>query len=895
MPAVAIGLLMIAGLLAFGILIYLKKDNTTTTIEVPEGSTARVDAQGGVTLELPTALPSGSEGKANADKPSGTSRSKGPAGSPFVASLDNGVAVEMVPRASETAVEKATQRIFDALESPTKVAKTFNLSGRKEEAGHEVPKDQPLAEDEVTTIEGWWDLVRVEKGRRGDESWAAIFGQYQPIDPATTSRFVFDDLGSGNPGLPGLSITRLGPAPESWGRQGSPLGGGWFSDGFTYRIDPDATPKTVDLIQGLSPSGQPAEPSALGIYDIQGDQLKICLATCMPAIKHNRPPKSFSPRPESGEVLFVLRRHRLSDDEKAMQGHWNVGTRVRDGRPEPREKLKDNSFWISSGGVTIWEGQNQSESGAFTLDTAKQPKEITIILSEYEQGKEVIKRLCGIYEYHADRLTIAYRQGGPPPQKFESTPGSGVTLLVLEWQDMRAGGNGTDMIGVQAVPAAATHDHIQRAIVANLKANERLYSDIDVVITDEYVDSQRPQQSDAHFQPTLSHTGVIHYVKQQGMFHLDIQQNAQKLNGNQEVETIARNRLRLFDGTTSRTLESTEASIVAGPTLDSSMISPHMLIIQPAGYPVPLSTYLEGDVPMRAHRGIKVDPQTHIAAMYLGDEVVDGLSCHKVAIEHIIRPAGILHSGWVLWLARDRNYLPIQCDGYTYSCSNTVRVGHAVARDLREIVPGVWFPHEVVITAYNSDTVRQHKRQEVGWRECYTVKSVSLAPHYPDTFFRDLEIPDGTPVRCLDEQGKTVRRYVQGKPQPNGAASAPGDSAIKQGTPAGGFKPIPPEAAKVMDEMHAIMTGPFRKAEEHNDVDAQKELIGSHASKQKELEQLLLRTEAERPFAEAQDRIKALQDAMRAGDDEQCKALRRQIEEEGPRLEQLIRGNISAR
>ena len=52
--ATAVGLLFFGGLmLACGILIHIKKDNKTTTVEVPEGSTAHVDAQGDVTLELP--------------------------------------------------------------------------------------------------------------------------------------------------------------------------------------------------------------------------------------------------------------------------------------------------------------------------------------------------------------------------------------------------------------------------------------------------------------------------------------------------------------------------------------------------------------------------------------------------------------------------------------------------------------------------------------------------------------------------------------------------------------------------------------------------------------------------------------------------------------------------
>ncbi len=50
--AAAIGLLFFGGLGLAGIIIHLKKDNKTTTIEVPEGSTAHVDSKGDVTLEL---------------------------------------------------------------------------------------------------------------------------------------------------------------------------------------------------------------------------------------------------------------------------------------------------------------------------------------------------------------------------------------------------------------------------------------------------------------------------------------------------------------------------------------------------------------------------------------------------------------------------------------------------------------------------------------------------------------------------------------------------------------------------------------------------------------------------------------------------------------------------
>ena len=311
-------------------------------------------------------------------------------------------------------------------------------------------------------------------------------------------------------------------------------------------------------------------------------------------------------------------------------------------------------------------------------------------------------------------------------------------------------------------------------IVANVRANEQRYADIDVTVTDEYVDSQ-PVLSDGHFLPVTRYAVEIHYVRQTGMFHLSVQGSAQRKNAKQETETVARDRMRLFDGTTSRALEGRNANLVDGLTLDSYMISPHMLILKPGGHPVPLSTYLGGDGPMRACRGFKWEGRIHIQTEYQGDEVVEGHPCHRVRIMHVIQPSGVHHSSWVLWLATDRNLIPIRCDGYTYWASKTTPVGRSVARDLREIAPGVWFPFEVINTAYNIDTVHRHNRQEVGWQARYTVKSVSLEPRYPRSFFSDLKIPAGTYVYHIDANGKIVRSHVQGAPEGKaGDCSHPG-------------------------------------------------------------------------------------------------------------------------
>jgi len=88
-------------------------------------------------------------------------------------------------------------------------------------------------------------------------------------------------------------------------------------------------------------------------------------------------------------------------------------------------RLRDDSenrlyIWTESPGK-----KPSSEGGPFALDETKQPKRFVV-----RTGDD--KELAGIYMLSGDRLTIAYCRGDKPPEKFESKPGSGVTLLVLQ-------------------------------------------------------------------------------------------------------------------------------------------------------------------------------------------------------------------------------------------------------------------------------------------------------------------------------------------------------------------------------------------------------------------------------------------------------------------------------
>jgi uncharacterized protein (TIGR03067 family) len=212
-------------------------------------------------------------------------------------------------------------------------------------------------------------------------------------------------------------------------------------------IDHTKTPKTLDLME----SGMP--PLAQGIYEVKGNQLKICLARYVASMSGNERPKDFSIAPNSGDVLLVLEHYQPVGDEKAIQGEWAITSATEDGRviAEDEVSLKSLNFGDGIiGNERFWvHGQTGNGAnahkiaglyhGKFVLNPAGTPRSITLFnyLNDPETHGGIpvavgIQKDAGIYKFDGDRLTIAFRAGDKPPESFESKPGSGVTLLVLE-------------------------------------------------------------------------------------------------------------------------------------------------------------------------------------------------------------------------------------------------------------------------------------------------------------------------------------------------------------------------------------------------------------------------------------------------------------------------------
>ena len=154
-----------------------------------------------------------------------------------------------------------------------------------------------------------------------------------------------------------------------------------------------------------------------------------------------------------------------------------------------------------------------------------------------------------------------------------------------------------------------------------------------------------------------------------------------------------------------------------------------------------------------------------ITPSYDGDDVIDGLRCHRLKVFYN-------EDRWkddqgpavrFLWVAPERNYLPIRSESHARGTrrpgGSPLRLGRA--EDLREISPGVWFPFRVIRDNNMPRIDPEIGKRKVANREVLTFQKAELDPHYDISLFRDIPFPDGAFVYEI-ENDKIVRKYVKG-------------------------------------------------------------------------------------------------------------------------------------
>ena len=193
------------------------------------------------------------------------------------------------------------------------------------------------------------------------------------------------------------------------------------------KLGPNKTPKHYDV----STTDRPRKGlTSLGVYEIDGDTFKVCLA-----FRGTERPAALVSKAGSGCLFFVFKREKedvkealIAAGRQELAGTWQAVSYALDGNKASDEDLKKIQLVIDAQGKTI----ARNEGKVFIASTTKidpTPEPMTIDLTYTEGGPKGTNSL-GIYQIEDDVLTICRAASDKArPTEFSSKPGSGQTLM----------------------------------------------------------------------------------------------------------------------------------------------------------------------------------------------------------------------------------------------------------------------------------------------------------------------------------------------------------------------------------------------------------------------------------------------------------------------------------
>jgi uncharacterized protein (TIGR03067 family) len=204
--------------------------------------------------------------------------------------------------------------------------------------------------------------------------------------------------------------------------------GGEFAGGF--EVDESSSPKSFNL---RFDSGPETGNTSYGIYELDGDNWKICLT-----LRGGTRPTTFATRPGSGLALETLKRAEAVEKTKPspappvgepaseLAGEWKMLSAVMSGQPLNPEHVKIGKRIATASEMEVKVGSQSIMKASYAVNRTAAPMEMNYRLST---GREQV----GIWTLEGGRLTTCLASPGQDrPAEFSSTAGDGRTLTVWE-------------------------------------------------------------------------------------------------------------------------------------------------------------------------------------------------------------------------------------------------------------------------------------------------------------------------------------------------------------------------------------------------------------------------------------------------------------------------------
>jgi RNA polymerase sigma factor (sigma-70 family) len=196
----------------------------------------------------------------------------------------------------------------------------------------------------------------------------------------------------------------------------------------TFRLDPASSPKAITLTEQ---EGDDKGASVPGIYELNGDRLKLCIV--MKKSGAVRPTEFVSPRGEDLLLLDLKREPKqVAEDKEKIQGTWQAVKMESEGREATEDEVKKGKFVIKGDKLTTVRPDGFTSESDITIDPAQRPKTIDLV-PQTGPDTEKGKTFRGIYKLDGDTLILC--MNGPEmerPKEFKTEAGTQVMLITLK-------------------------------------------------------------------------------------------------------------------------------------------------------------------------------------------------------------------------------------------------------------------------------------------------------------------------------------------------------------------------------------------------------------------------------------------------------------------------------